>query len=293
MIISKFEEIFPYEKFPVEYKCYQQFLINPSPIDGINYLAIPWTQILNSSWLNFPNKKSTDYYFNELNKIPPLQGRSVTVCQHDDYLMLLPFFQHLNIHTVFSPLHNKTNAQTLGIHIKPIAFTCAFEFIERPKDIHFSFVGTPTSHHIRQRMSERIHGEGIIYRGEYHVDSQFFFVENYKSDKEKEYQEVLERSRFSLCPRGSSPSSVRFWESLSAGAIPILISDNWVLPEWDWKNTIVQISEDAFEKLDYEGIRGILSSISEEKETEMRQNCKLAYEKFNQNNYQKYILENL
>ena len=290
MIISRFEEIFPYEKFPVEYKCYQQF--KNEPVAGINYVAVPWTQIMNSSWLDFPNKKSTAQYFQELQNIRLPDGNNVTVCQHDDYMQLLPLFKHMNINKVFSPLHDVTNKDTLGIDIVPIAFTCGFQFQpNKDRDIHFSFVGTTTSHPIRTRMSNRIHGDGIIYRDSYHVDSNFFFVDNYKQNKEEEFQSILERSRFSLCPRGSSPSSVRFWESLAAGAIPILISDNWALPEWDWDNTIVKIPEDNFEKLDYNGIVSILDVISHEKEQDMRKNCLLAYEKFKQENYQEYILE--
>ena len=288
MLVSNFEEIFQFEKFPVEYLCYQQFL-EDIPEDFI-YVAIPWTQILNSGWLDFPHKKSFNFYMEELLKMKLPEGPKITVCQHDDYLRLLPIFRHLGIEVVFSPLHNVRNVHTLDIKILPIPFNCNFDFdTSREKDILVSFVGTPTSHPIRTRMANRIKGDGIIYRSTYHVDSNFFYTENYKQKEEEEFKDVMERSRFSLCPRGSSPSSVRFWESLNAGAIPILISDEWALPEWDWDNTIVRISELKFELMTYSDICDLLSKINEDQELMMRNNCLKAASIFDKARFSEYI----
>jgi len=43
-------------------------------------------------------------------------------------------------------------------------------------------------------------------------------------------QELLIKSSFAAAPRGDSPFSYRFAEILSAGAIPVIHSDGWVLP---------------------------------------------------------------
>ena len=286
MIYSYFEDIFPYDKFPVEYLCFQQL----KDEQDINYIAIPWTQILNSNWLEFPNRKSMQCYIDQIAKLNIQQKNNFTICQHDDYMRLIDVFKHLNINTVFSPLHDKNNIITKGIDIIPIAFTCSFDFDNtKNKDIDISFVGTYTSHSIRHRMLNRINGDNIIYRDSYHIDSNSFSIENYRQKEENEYQDILERSRFSLCPRGSSPSSVRFWESLAAGAIPILISDNWVLPDWDWDNTIIVISEDNFDNLSYGDIINMIDKIPQDKEKIMRKNCLNAYKEFNQNNFKNYI----
>ena len=101
---------------------------------------------------------------------------------------------------------------------------------------------------------------------------------------------MIERSVFSLCPRGSSPSSVRFWESLSAGTIPVLISDEWALPEWDWDNTIVQIPESEITNYNYTKLGALLHT----KDTKtMKTNCIAAYEKFKKDNFRDYILQNI
>jgi Exostosin family len=44
------------------------------------------------------------------------------------------------------------------------------------------------------------------------------------------FQSILARSRFVLCPRGNGTSSVRLYEALAAGVVPVIISDDWVAP---------------------------------------------------------------
>jgi hypothetical protein len=286
MVYSFFEEIFSYEKFPVEYECFKQLKDT-----DLNYIAVPWTQILNSHWLNYPNKQPKEFYFKTLSKFKTDQTNNFTVCQHDSYMLLELYYKHLNITKVFTPLHSKYNTID-NIQFIPIPFTSSFSFEEVFKDILFSFVGTYTSHPIRERMKERIVGNNIIYRDQYHIDPNTF-NSTLKVREEKEYQSILERSIFSLCPRGSSPSSVRFWESLQAGAIPILISDDWVLPDWNWSDTIIQIQEKDFEKMTYTDIENILTNIDKKIIIEMRSNCIKAYEVYKKENFSVYIKKNL
>lgn len=289
MVVSFFEDIFQYEKFPVEYECFNQL----KGFNNLNYVAVPWTQILNGHWLDYPNKQPAEYYYRTLSKYKIQQENNFTICQHDSYMMLKLYFKHLKITKVFSPLHDCSNNMP-EITILPIPFTSSFNFKQVNKDIHFSFVGTHTSHPIRIDMKSRIFGPNIIYRDSYHVDSNVIIGnKNTKLAEEREYQDVLQRSRFSLCPRGSSVSSVRFWESMHAQAIPILISDNWVLPEWDWENTVVHIKESDFNKMKYNDIEALLSSIPSEREDKMRQNCLEAHKKFNTTNFGNYVKAHL
>jgi hypothetical protein len=54
------------------------------------------------------------------------------------------------------------------------------------------------------------------------------------------YNDILIKSRYSLCPSGSGPNSIRFWESLAVGSIPVLLADTLDLPEYiDWENSVV------------------------------------------------------
>jgi hypothetical protein len=165
-----------------------------------------------------------------------------------------------------------------------------FNFDNVEKDILVSFIGSVT-HECRNIIKTRIHNEHIIFRDSYHVTPEFFSKERDQNEHERHYANILSRSRFSLCPRGSNPNSVRFWESLAAGAIPILFSDNYKLPKWDWSSTIVQLSESSLVNLDYKQLQDILINISDE--NVKRENCLAAYEYFKHENYKSYITSNI
>jgi hypothetical protein len=61
----------------------------------------------------------------------------------------------------------------------------------------------------------------------------------------KEYNELLSKSDYVLCPRGLGNSSIRFYETLSSGATPILINTNSGLPEIPnskfWRTNILEL----------------------------------------------------
>ena len=92
--------------------------------------------------------------------------------------------------------------------------------------------------------------------------------------------QVMLSSKFSLCPVGSGAGTIRFWESLGYGSIPVLLADCYDLPEHKlWKDSIVIIKEDNFDQLD-----NILNNISPKDEERMRKNCLEIYNHF-KNNY--------
>ena len=51
-----------------------------------------------------------------------------------------------------------------------------------------------------------------------------------EADEAERYTRLLFLSTFSLCPSGSGPNSIRLWESLAAGSIPVVLSDRLSLP---------------------------------------------------------------
>lgn len=282
MVKSFFTDIFKYEKFPVEYECYKMFKGT-----DINYIAVPWTQILNTHWLDFPGRQPRDYYLRILSKEKITQQNNITVCQHDSYLLLKEYFKHLNITKVFS-CANYTYDKMEDIDIISMPYINIHNFNKVDKDILVSFLGSAT-HDIRDKIKQNIVNPNIIFRETYHISNNFSKTDKLK--EEKEYIDILSRSRFSLCPRGSNPNTVRFWESLAAGAIPVLVSDDYALPEWDWDKTIIRISEETMSKMNYNQLELYLSNIPNE--VIYRENCYKAYDKFSSNNFKEYILENV
>jgi hypothetical protein len=93
------------------------------------------------------------------------------------------------------------------------------------------------------------------------------------------FEDLLAGSKFALSPRGDNLFSYRFTEILSAGAIPIVHSNGWVLPFReelvDWKECALHIpQEDANKTLE------IISQIDDKKRCQMRKRCYEIYQKY-------------
>ena len=66
----------------------------------------------------------------------------------------------------------------------------------------------------------------------------------------KKYLTVLRQSRFVLCPAGVGASSIRMYEALRCGAVPVVISDDWQSPcGVDLDGAIVRVSESMIKDL--------------------------------------------
>ena len=58
------------------------------------------------------------------------------------------------------------------------------------------------------------------------------------------YLSLLMRSKFILCPRGIGTSSWRLFETMKAGRVPVIISDQWVPPEGpSWLECSIRVPE--------------------------------------------------
>jgi hypothetical protein len=58
------------------------------------------------------------------------------------------------------------------------------------------------------------------------------------------YAELIGQSKFVLCPRGNGPSSFRLYETLRAGRVPVIISDEWVEPPGiPWERCAIRVAE--------------------------------------------------
>ena len=125
----------------------------------------------------------------------------------------------------------------------PNEFIADFARSRTVPDLLFSFAGA-RNHRLRKRVlalsDPRAHVE----------DTHAFSI--WRSHEPEEvlklkriYAEVLGRSKFVLCPRGAGTSSFRLFETLEAGRVPVIISDQWVPSEGpDW-SFAVRVPESA------------------------------------------------
>jgi len=65
-----------------------------------------------------------------------------------------------------------------------------------------------------------------------------------KTQRKEDFYNNIKETHFTLCPRGAGNFSIRFYQTLSCGRIPVLLDTDSVLPfenEIDWNNLIVRI----------------------------------------------------
>jgi SAM-dependent methyltransferase/glycosyltransferase involved in cell wall biosynthesis len=77
-------------------------------------------------------------------------------------------------------------------------------------------------------LQDEWHFEKVVYREQ--VGNNPVGLEETERDIARtiRYNEILSDSVFSLCPEGSGPNTLRLWESLAVGSIPVVITDDWL-----------------------------------------------------------------
>lgn len=67
---------------------------------------------------------------------------------------------------------------------------------------------------------------------------------------QRRYAEVAKSSSFAICPRGDGLNSIRLYEMMQLGVVPVIISDGWYPPEGpDWDECAIRIPEKAIPDL--------------------------------------------
>lgn len=289
-----------------QYKLFWQYPVitekefNLQNKDNPFFLGFPWATIIDKRYnLNiiykilFPSiQKDRQYY---------------TCCQHIHFRQLIPLFKSLNIHIVYCPHKIKDEDEINGIRILPCPLYAVnieddtrnhefqnIDFINKERKYLYSFMGGVQAGYltnVRNQIFQMQHPEDafIVNTGDWHFNSTVYSskqnmnqelnINENHIQKTKKYNEVLLNSRFSLCPSGSGPNSIRFWESLACGAIPVLLADTLDLPHHElWKKAIVIIPEKEVVH-----INKYLNDINQEEERERLKNCLILYQHFRSN----------
>lgn len=254
---------FSKECLKTEYTAYK--LLKDKPLNcDVNYIAVPWSVLINTG---------------QLRKVPDIKvDGGFTICQHILFEKIIPLLKDMGINTLFTP-HATKEKKYSGITVLPFPHLAINISSPAPKkDLWYSFIGFDT-HRTRSIIFNMPHPDNVVVKRR----NRWHFCGNLKkrARESREYREVLARSRFSLCPRGTGPGTPRFWESLSAGAIPICISDSLALPEEiDWDSCIIYVAESDVDK-----IGDILLNVTPEQEEIMRKNCLSCFRQFSGKNF--------
>lgn len=257
----------------------------------VDYYAVPWATYIDVMTQNTRQDVQNKFkdVISELQSNPSTTPYSFTVCQHIYFRKIIPILKRIGIKILFTP-HAQIEAEEMdGIEIRglplfPINGTPSVQ----NKDLLYSFVGAYNQSvymsDVRRRIFEMKHPENTVVQntGQWHFEKHVYHhqmrgiamteqdIERLNNNKEV-FQTVLARSRYSLCPSGSGPNSIRLWESMQAGAIPVILSDTLRMPRHDtisWEFAVVSVPESKLNE-----ISEILAKIPPETEAQMRANC--------------------
>lgn len=119
-------------------------------------------------------------------------------------------------------------------------------------DYACSFMGCINTHPIRMHLESALKTIKAKTYFEKNEDYFEFLPDQTKIDQQKKYRTLINNSMFFLCPRGYGLNSLRFFETLSFGRIPILISDHAKLPlqnTIDYNKIMIRLPEKEIHKL--------------------------------------------
>ena len=239
---------------------FYDYYTNNNIVTEREYIPILWTNLYISRNYGNSNMDDIQLYLNNLDR----SKKYFTVLQYDDGI--LQNLQDLDILVFCSGGGGQkiVPEKNLGYPIPLICQPRQNINKDRDRDILCSFIGSNT-HTIRNKMTERLNSisgfEIVLSRISY-----------------EQFVDKMERSVFSLCPRGYGATSFRICESLQQGSIPIYIYDkDWTpwIDEFDFNEIGIKVHESQIEE-----IPEILNSLSAKDIFLLRQNGEKIYKEY-------------
>jgi hypothetical protein len=131
------------------------------------------------------------------------------------------------------------------------------EFTTYARPVHdlpylFSFMGSIRNAPVRQWLATLVHPRSFFQD----TTEEFERVLHREMDQRerldyyRRYVELTKVSKFVLCPRGLSASSIRVFETMQMGRVPVILSDGWVAPAGPaWDNFAIRVREQDFAQI--------------------------------------------
>ncbi len=113
----------------------------------------------------------------------------------------------------------------------------------------FSFMGSVRNSPVREKLATLRHPRSFFQNtsGDFDRILQHKMDRRERLDYDRRYAELTKASKFVLCPRGVSASSIRLFETMRMGRAPVILSDDWVPPIGPrWEEFAIQVREREF-----------------------------------------------
>jgi hypothetical protein len=206
-----------------------------------------------------------------------------TVCQHIYWKDMAPAWRKLGMSDVWLSHCPQDQAEgaALGFRIHPWSLYAVNVLDPQrraglteardpaTKALLASFVGANCPHYITDirlrlprlsteprfvvRVTDKWHFEDVVYS--HQIANESLPQSQLIDDSVAAYNRLLSDSVFSLCPAGAGPNTLRLWESLAVGAIPVLLGPAPAMPRGgnlpviDWENCMLRIADEQLEDL--------------------------------------------
>jgi len=251
---------------------YEKLLATPKPDVFIQYICFPWASLVD--YLDHQPEKAKLLLHALAKKPPKMALKLVTYCQHIYALKLLPYFKKLGITDIYWSHKIKGQDEVEGIRLHPYSLYPVMHYKRKKpyknkplseRKYLYSFIGAyqPDLYltEVRKWIFDLPKHDGalIIERSEWHFEQDVYrkqllgenetdVKKRVREQQEREYIEVMEDTVFCLCPSGSGPNSIRLWESIKFGCVPVILSESldtsFLEPEsfisLDEKETVLQ-----------------------------------------------------
>jgi hypothetical protein len=181
-------------------------------------------------------------------RVHPLLRRYRKKCflfHSDDYI--IPFLPGVYVNITkrwYSPHRTVTGAYLQQFNLDFIPFISSLADC----DYLFCFVGSTRTHPVRSRLMSLRHPRACLEDTSTIVPPEQkklpFLMVDYSHDARTHYGDIIARSKFVLCPRGYACSSWRLFETMKAGRVPVIISDQWVPPAGPaWESFSIRVRQ--------------------------------------------------
>jgi len=199
-----------------------------------------------------------------------------TVCQHILWPRMLPFWREAGVTDLWLSHHpGRAPVEASGLRLHPWAlYAVNVEDRTRSAGIRVdlpqaerpwlaSFIGAHADHYVSDvrprlralagepgfcvELTEGWHFEEVVYREQ--VGGETVRPTAAKVAAMLHYNRTLSRSVFALCPAGAGPNTLRLWEAMAVGAIPVLLGPKPVLPAGgslppiDWDAIVLAVDD--------------------------------------------------
>ncbi|MFC2926601.1 exostosin family protein [Hyphobacterium vulgare] len=262
-------------QFPAitEQHAYQQVRLQVRRDLDAMYFGFPWATLIDLSLHNQTDIERLDALrrgMSALTEVVRGTPRVATVCQHIHMLKFQELFSAAGVSDVFwshatQGLEVMPDAPNVRIHpfpLYPVQVPHGGEIAFEHRRYLFSFVGAKANNKYltqsRTYLIEELadHPRGLIRnRDAWHYNKVVYdqqilskiqpgdaLVDERASE---EFREILAQSVFTLCPSGTGPNSIRLWEAIAGGSIPVVLADTYKPPASPdlWNQAVITCPE--------------------------------------------------